>query len=204
MIAVSLRNDLEDTSVEPVLLSRLFFDYVAAYAACTQLVNGSMEVLHPGFSLATSVIAKLTILQTWARQECCSSSAEAEAVFPTGMINRLCVHRADVHHADVARSRQRHVSSSSLWLSSASPLPAWEELSSRGKNGCTHGYVGRVGWCVGVFFLLPAALPDSHVWSDTQWPLGMVLPNSVPALKLSTCSSLTWLFPPSHLPSAVG
>lgn len=64
VIAMSLRNDLEDTSVEPVLLSRLFFDYVAAYTACTQLVKGSMEVLHPGFSSATSVIAKHTILQT--------------------------------------------------------------------------------------------------------------------------------------------
>lgn len=63
-VAVSLRNDLEDTSVEPVLSSRLFFGYVTARAACTQLVNGSMEVLHPGFSSATSVIAKHTILQT--------------------------------------------------------------------------------------------------------------------------------------------
>lgn len=125
-----------------------------------------MDVVHPGFSSAISVI-------------------------PKGMV--LCA------------TEQRHVntssSSSSLWLSSACPCSAWEELSSRGKNGCTHGYGGGWGAVWGV--LSTSCSSTWLVWSDT-----VTFRNGISILcphedsPNHTLLSLPCF--PLHLPSAVG
>lgn len=79
-----------------------------------------------------------------------------------------------------------------MWASAAAacgwakPLPSLLEKNwAPGGRVDVHIDMGSWGGVWRCSFHFAAALPDSHRWSDTQWPLGMVLHNSVPAPRLS-------------------